>query len=378
MVITNGEIGKTPGEAFLMRRWMYVLIALLLAAASCGLFENKKEAEPPPGRRDYTWTVDTLANEPGGFIYDIWGSSPSNVWAGSPTGVQVLWHFDGTRWSPWPHAQQISPGFDITCLYGFARDDVWGGSDNGELYHFNGEIWSVAFTYSIPGMEQPDFTDIWGTSPTDIYVVGRAEPDTATSGASMRSFLLHYNGRSWKQLIVTNFGVQFQRVRVQQGVVFILGTQNALGTYLIYNYVKGHLVQLISKTSDEVYTVSMNDVVNEIYFDVGNMLETYNVNEFDRNQKGPFLPIMALPDSETVVGVSGRNKNDLFIYTFGGVLQYNGINTKYLLRIPEDMPDSPFREMLFKNQVFFTVWDVKYGVTNVIVHGVLSDTTKTE
>ena len=347
---------------------MYVLMALLLSAASCGLFENKKVPPLPPGRRDYTWTVDTLANEPGGFIYDIWGASPNDVWAGSPTGVHVLWHFDGTKWSPWPHAQQISPGFDIQCLYGFARDDVWGGSDNGELYHYNGEKWSVAFTYTIKGMGQPEFMNIWGTSPTDIYAVGWAWPDTATSGASVRSFLLHYDGRSWKQLLVTNFGVDFQRVRVERGQVIIMGIKNGPpDVYVIYKYINGKLDPLISKSSDEIYTAEISDVVNEIYFEVGNAIEIY--------RRGHFHPVIVLPDSETVTGVSGRNKNDLFIYTLKGVLHYNGINTKYLLRIPEDMPDSPFREMIFKNQVFFTVWDVKYGVTNLIYHGILPDTT---
>jgi len=345
-------------------------IGLLIAmVTSCGIIESKQLGKPgpKPGRRDYTWSVDTLANEPGGFIYDIWGSSPSDVWAGSPTGVHVLWHFDGTKWAPWPHAQQISPGFDIQCLYGFARDDVWGGSDNGELYHFNGEKWSVAFTYSIKGMGQPEFTDIWGTSPTDMYAVGRALPN---SGYPMKSFLLHYDGRSWKQLLVTNFGVQFQRVRMERGVIFITGTQNGPpSTNLIYEYMNGRLIELLSKTRDEVYTVWMNDIGNEIYFEVGNAIEIY--------KRGHFFPVMALPDSETVVGVSGRNKNDLFIYTFGGILHYNGTNTKYLLRVPKDIPRSPFREMLFKNQVFFTVLDVKSGVTNLIVHGVLADTTKT-
>jgi len=139
--------------------------------------------------------------------------------------------------------------------------------------------------------------------------------------------------------------------------------------YVIYKYINGKLDPLISKSSDEIYTAEISDVVNEIYFEVGNAIEIY--------RRGHFFPVMVLPDSETVTGVSGRNKNDLFIYTFGGVIQYNGTNTKYLLRIPEDMPDSPFREMIFKNQVFFTVWDVKYGVTNLIYHGILADTTKT-
>lgn len=71
-------------------RWrIYILIALLLAVASCGLFENKKDPEFSSGRRDYTWTVDTLTNRPNGFIMGIWGASPNDVWAAGyiPFGI---------------------------------------------------------------------------------------------------------------------------------------------------------------------------------------------------------------------------------------------------------------------------------------------------
>lgn len=344
-----------------MRRRMYILIALLLAAASCGLFENKKDAEPPPGRRDYTWTVDTIANEPGGFLYDIWGASPNDVWAVSATGIHPLWHFDGSQWSPW--SREVSAGFE--CVYGISADNVWAGGINGGIYHFNGEKWSVAFTYTIKGMGQPEITDIWGTSPANIYAIGVAEPDTATSGSSIRSFLLHYDGQSWKQLLVTNFGIQFQRVRVESKKIFITATQNGPPfTYLLYLFDNGRLIQLDSNTTN----MWIGNVGDQIYFTMGNRVKTY--------KRGSFSTMMVIPaDSETIIGVDGRSRNDLFTYTFNGVMHYNGTNYKYLLRVPGDIPRYPFREMIFKNQVFFTVWDVKYGVTNLIVHGVLPDTT---
>ncbi len=346
-----------------MRRLISVGIAVLFLAAACGLLGGGRNTPPPPGRRDYTWTVDTLANEPGGFIYDIWGPSPDDIWAGSPSGVHRLWHFNGKKWTPWPHAQQISPGFNVTCLYGFARNDVWAGSGTGELYHFNGKKWSVVFTYTIKGMGQPDFTDIWGTSSDDICAIGRAWPDTAKSVASIRGFLLHYDGRHWKELLVTDFRGQLQQVRVEQENVFIMGTQHTPDTYLLYHYKNGRLDQLASNTSN----IRMGNVGSEIYFTMGNKVKLY--------RRGNFFTVMAISaDPGTVVGANGRDRNDVFIYTWEGVMQYNGTNIQYLLRIPKDMPRYPFREILFKKEVFFTVLDADFGVTNLVYHGILPDT----
>ena len=353
-----------------MRWWMYVLIALLLAGASCGLFENKKDPEPPPGSRDYTWTVDTLTNRPNGFIMGIWGASPNDVWAGTQTGVYRLWHFDGTKWSPW--SQTISPGADFESLYGLAKDDIWGGSDNGEIYHFDGEKWSVDLAYTIKGIYQPEISDIWCTSPTNIYAVGRGTP------FPIKSFLLHYDGDRWQKLLVTKFPVQFLRVREERGMVFIEGIKPRYGklvpdTISIYNYRDGRLYQVLSMTEDEGI-LQMNKVGDEIYFIVGQKIETYR--KIIRTGKIEFSPVLVLPDSIKAIGVSGRNRNDMFIYTADGVMHYDGTDIKYILHVPRDMPGSPYKEMLFKNEVFFTVWGVTAGTTNLIYHGVLPDTTK--
>ena len=43
-----------------------------------------------PGRRDYTWTFDTLHLQQG-YLETIWGSSPTDIWAG---GYDDLFHYD--------------------------------------------------------------------------------------------------------------------------------------------------------------------------------------------------------------------------------------------------------------------------------------------
>ncbi|MDO8548583.1 MAG: hypothetical protein Q7S39_00325, partial [Ignavibacteria bacterium] len=58
-----------------------------------------KPPDDPPGRRDYTWTVDTL-NIPFTNLTRIWGSSPMDVWAIGPGGDanKTIYHFDGEKW----------------------------------------------------------------------------------------------------------------------------------------------------------------------------------------------------------------------------------------------------------------------------------------
>jgi hypothetical protein len=49
-----------------------------------------------PGRRDYSWRVDTI-DSPNNSFSCIWGSSPTDVWVGGKGGVTSydrLWHFN--------------------------------------------------------------------------------------------------------------------------------------------------------------------------------------------------------------------------------------------------------------------------------------------
>ena len=263
-------------------------------------------------------------------------------------------------------------GSELDCIFGFAPDDIWAGGPDGQIYHFDGSQWSLAYSTSIKGVSKGYLIimGIWGTSPSDVYAVGIG---------SGKSFLLHYDGRRWHLLLVTPLGVQLQRIRGEGRDIYIGGTSNYRAgepyTNYIYRYADGRLQLIDSRISDDKGTLWLNNVGNHTYFVNWNRLETYQTNTFIRGAPGRLIPFMSFPDSKPIWGVSGRSKNDLFLYTSHGIMQYNGTDTKYLLK---DMPNPVFRELIFKKEVFFYVMGVTAGTTNLIYHGVLPDTTKTQ
>ena len=337
-----------------MRRWMYVLIALLLAAASCGLFENKKDAEPPPGRRDYTWTVDSVYSAPNGWIYDIWGAKPNDVWAVSPGGAYHLWHYDGKSWSPDSNRNL----YGLESIYGFSSDDIWAGGGGGRLYHYDGKTWSLSYSYTIKGMGEPTIKDIWGNSPSNIYVTGVALPD---KGLPFKSFLLYYNGKQWKEVLVTDFGVQFLRVRSDRSGVYLGGRivdQGAPDTLVFYRYRGDRLKELLATTKE----IRMNTINGSLFFLVNDTL--YHSSP-DILRDG-----IPLPTQNVVYDLNGRSADDLFLTSAEGLVHYNGVNMQYLFHIDHPFDYFSSDGLMLKRDVFFVTNDFQAG-TNLIYHGVL-------
>src|SRR5574338_1489724 len=108
---------------------VFFLLSLpFLTQLSCNTTEPIDELKP--GRRDYTWTVDTL-KPPESHQYvpfyttSIWGSTPNDMWVtcAGASPLILLWRYDGFRWSLYP--QQL--GRDLRSIYGFASNDIWIG-----------------------------------------------------------------------------------------------------------------------------------------------------------------------------------------------------------------------------------------------------------
>ena len=121
--------------------------------------------ELKPGRRDYIWTVDTLKS-PDGYFYPsrIWGSASNDVWlacTGSPS-TNLLWHFDGTRWSRDSTPRLINP----SALWGFSGSDVWLGNSGNVFWRYNGLEWYKFSDVTPPsGFDRTTIEGIWGTIP---------------------------------------------------------------------------------------------------------------------------------------------------------------------------------------------------------------------
>jgi hypothetical protein len=74
----------------------------------------------------------------------IWGAAANDIWAGGPSGALV--HFDGTNWNT---AGATLPGItQVTALWGTGPTDVFAaGSGSGldRLYRYNGTTWSEIY-----------------------------------------------------------------------------------------------------------------------------------------------------------------------------------------------------------------------------------------
>ena len=101
-------------------------------------------------------------------LCDVWGASPSDVWAvggncGGEFGYGIILHWDGSAWS-------VSLDYVLSSLvgvWGTAPDDVWAVGKQGTILHWNGTSWSPEQSGTMD-----DLASIWGTSPNDVWVVG--------------------------------------------------------------------------------------------------------------------------------------------------------------------------------------------------------------
>ncbi|MBI3194445.1 MAG: hypothetical protein HYZ34_08285 [Ignavibacteriae bacterium] len=137
-----------------------ILISFLFVGVDC------ESPEPPPPvlpQYTYTWTIDTMKFDlpnlrpPDRFVVQsIWGSSPHDVWAVSPSDLPwgELWHYDGKKWKtvqwPWIGTDEIglyggylyaTTGFDSANVFFFGSHD-YNDSATAMIMKWNGNSWS--------------------------------------------------------------------------------------------------------------------------------------------------------------------------------------------------------------------------------------------
>ena len=337
----------------------FLFLSLLAGMAACGILSSDDPPELEPGPRNYEWTVDTLHSPPGGFIYDIWGSSPDDVWAVAGGGINNLWHFDGKEWSDW--AERVGPSF--YSIFGFSQDNVWMGGNDGKLYHFDGTKWSLSFRYEVEGMRGAEIWSIWGNSDSDIYAAGTIY---MTQEVMPQGFILYYNGKSWRELLVSEYGVQFQRVRIEKGNPIVLGTKfiedNETSRSIIYTYKNNDLHEKYSDFNNNV--LSMNYVGNDMYYIINRSIYVHDNN--------PHNEIYSVQNPNFGHQLYGRHQKDIFFRMNNGLAHYNGEGIQYMFNVTPPLLTVYFNAMLFEKEVFFIVLDFEEGI-NYIYHGKLNE-----
>lgn len=140
------------------------------------------------GSRLMRWngTVWTDMAIPAAYAFPtVVGRGPNDVWAWTTqqSGPQIA-HWDGSSWSDRsPLHDPPTSWIGIQALWLASADDVWlaGYGPSGALLgHWNGASWELSpVTTGITS-----FTGMWGSSPTDIWLLGSRG-------------MMHYDGINW-------------------------------------------------------------------------------------------------------------------------------------------------------------------------------------
>lgn len=155
-------------------------------------------ANPPAATFQDVWAVDPMAvyvatKELGvqrydgaawsqlgsltGEVYEVHGTSPTDIWAATAPGLQ---HWDGASWTP-----AALPDTRIRFIDANAPDDVWVAGETktnigtGVIAHWNGAEWRIWRTV------QEIYNGITSTAPNDAWLV--------VAGGELR----HFDGRAW-------------------------------------------------------------------------------------------------------------------------------------------------------------------------------------
>ena len=130
----------------------------------------------------------TWSSVPSGTTADlrsVWGTSSSNVWA---VAVDTILHYDGSSWS----VNFIPFNALLQSVWGSSASDVWAVGNAGvqpKAFHYDGSAWSGP---SVPTVVP---FGVWGTGPNNFLAVGY--PATlAGSGVS------HWDGNRWTAIDV--------------------------------------------------------------------------------------------------------------------------------------------------------------------------------
>ncbi|GBD90093.1 hypothetical protein BMS3Abin04_00809 [bacterium BMS3Abin04] len=331
----------------------------LLLAASSLLLPSCNTTEPPidnikPGRRDYTWKVDTLFI-PSTYLFKMWGNSPSDVWAVGPGGSldKTIWHYDGNKWKTDGVSRSINPW----TIYGFSADNVWIAGEEGRIWHYNGTKWSQNLWYKNSHFSETDFLDIWGESPNDIYAVGLADSSNIRLG-----LMLHYNGNNWKRV---NIGfIKGILMKIRKG-------SKPNSKYFLWNQIQNNSADSTkyfifeNNKPTEIYhhigaRYFLTVINNEVIFTFDNEAYTYSNNTFNLIAKNPY------PNNYT--GVYGRSVKDIIWMMADGLTHFNGSDFKYILKFNDlSLSDGA----VFNNDIFFLANNFNNSLNNLIYHGIL-------
>jgi hypothetical protein len=168
-------------------------------------------------------------------LSSVWGSSGTDVFAVGNFGT--ILHYNGSAWSAMISGTMVS----LTGVWGTASSDVFavGGFNCGYpdacslILFFNGISWANS-TWRGCGYPCADyFNNIWGSSSTDVFAIGyfAVKPSVCRECYLFNgSLIAHYDGTQWQR--DEGEKIQFYGIWGSSGSdVFVVGTNGSIRHY---------------------------------------------------------------------------------------------------------------------------------------------------
>jgi hypothetical protein len=228
----------------------------------------------PPGSHEYIWTVDTIKLNHWDLLRlsNIWGSSPTDIWAVGSADVSfnVIWHYDGKAWRTDSVHRNLA---SCLAICGFSSNDVWIGDAMGSLWRYTGS-WSQ-ITHIQPSAKATEFliNSLWGRSPNFILAVGFAQ---STDGSYFKPALWKYNGSSWDSIATPEMRVAFSDARISDvtGDMYIYAySYEQSSGWMNYAYIKDNSGYI--KVAENVAPINVETIDNKIFFNISSKLYFY-------------------------------------------------------------------------------------------------------
>jgi len=341
--LTTYKAGASPLNSLCpSSNWRSVVF--LLATSMVGMMAMERSV----AWGDYTWTEMT-SNTSKDFD-GVWGSSGSDVFAVGEDGVIV--HYDGNPEGEWenmpifPSRPNSLPG-----NYKWRFSDIWGSSATnvlavgyglgGTIYHFDGDSWKEITTPFQPTGRGESLDSIWGSSANDVFVVGSPG-------------IIHYDGVTWSKMSNNLSSGYFNGVWGSSATdVFAVGSKyGGGGTIFHYDGSKWKEQKTTTKSLRGIWGTASDNV-----FAVGESgtILRYNGNEWVEQSSGT---------SGHFRNAWGSSEDNVLavLTSSGQMAHYNGSNWK-----------TPWKSGVF-NEIFYGIWGVGGDVFVVgrdgsILHG---------
>ncbi|MHB2148756.1 glucosyl transferase [Calditrichota bacterium LG25] len=212
---------------------------------------------------DFTWQTFEFGGEGGSSsFYDVAIIDENDIWAVgeiyTANDKYNAAHWDGEKWElkkiDWDGVVSR-----LTCVFAFSSNDVWFGVTN--LIHWNGSKFEKNINPVLNQFYYKTVNKIWGTSSSDLYVVGNS------------GLIAHYDGQKWQRIESPEgaSGTEFNFHDIWSDINFYSGKREILAVASVFEYNRQgkQVVRIENKNVSNIDTTGLPDALQSIWFKSG-------------------------------------------------------------------------------------------------------------